>query len=436
MKKRRKAVVVGLVLSIALLGLVPKGVGRDACVICSDLAQRGFPESYRTALCALQLKHPTWQFEVLDISKLSRENGKYYDFSYVVEEEWRVAGRSLVSAGKSYAAYAQTGSDLYDSGFYRANRQAVAYFMDPRNFLSDEGIFQFMVLTGGDDFSPVAVEEILEGCAALTAAKDVPGGLAAYLVQLGKEYDINPLQLATRLRQEQGREGNALLTGTAGSFLGGEDRHLDGYYNPFNLSASGTGEGQIYRSGAEYAKKNGWNSCEKGLRGGAERLAQEYVGKYQNTLYLQKWNVDPRSVGAGGSRNFWAQYMQNIGAAKTEGDFLSESLKQSDAPLHFLIPIYDNMPPSPSADPAGGVCAVFADGGAKNSKHLYPSVEVEATPATTPPVVPSETERGRKISLAATGFAVPAGILAALLLIRGKKGRNFVKNTQKINEKR
>lgn len=419
MKKRIARGMVCLLVGVVLLGGSVKA--EEECVICKSLGEAGFPESYRTALCALQLARPSWRFEALPITALSREKGKNYDFSTVVEEEWRVAGRSLVSARKEYGAYAEADSKLYDSGFYQANRDAVAYFMDPRNFLSEEGIFQFLNLTGGDEIPASEVERLLEGCAALTAAKDVPGGLAAYLVQLGKEYDINPLQLATRLRQEQGREGNPLLTGTAGSYLGGEDLDLDGYYNPFNLSASGTGEGQIYRSGAEYARSRGWDTQEKGLRGGAERLAREYVGKFQNTLYLQKWNVDPRSETEAGSRNFWAQYMQNIGAAKTEGDFLAESLSKSDVPLHFLIPVYENLPEEPSADPAGGACAVFADGGIGSSAHLYPAVEVEVTPVTTVPVVTTEKAEKSKIPIVAASFAIPAGILAAILLIRRKK---------------
>ncbi len=424
--KRRAGRLICVILAVFMLGGTARAQTQE-CLVCKRFEQAGFPESYRTALCALSLAHPTWKFEALFVTELSREKGKCYDFPFVVEEEWRVAGRSLVSARKEYAAYAQTGSILYDSGFYQASRDAVAYFMDPRNFLSEEGIFQFLVLTGGDDIPVSEVEKLLDGCAAQTAAKDVPGGLAAFLVQLGKEYDINPLQLATRLRQEQGREGNALLTGTAGSFLGGADLHLDGYYNPFNLSASGKGEGQIYRSGAEYAKSKGWDTQEKGLRGGAERLAQEYVGKFQNTLYLQKWNVDPRSEGTGGSRNFWAQYMQNIGAAKTEGDFLAKSLGTSSAPLHFFIPVYDNLPESPSVDPAGGVCAVFADGSLQYSRHLYPSVPVEASPVTAVPTVSEKKQERSKIPLVVTGFSVPAGILAAILLLRGKKEKNLSK---------
>ncbi len=431
MKKRRLVRSLLLILVIGILSGGTASAQEGECVICARLAEEGFPQSYRTALCALQLARPSWRFEALNVTGISREKGKCYDFSTVVEEEWRVAGRSLVSARKDYAAYAQVGSKLYDSGFYQANREAVAYFMDPRNFLSEEGIFQFMVLTGGDEIPAAEVERLLEGCAALTAAKDLPGGLAAFLVQLGKEYDVNPLQLATRLRQEQGREGNALLTGTAGSFLGGADLHLDGYYNPFNLSASGTGEGQIYRSGAEYAKSKGWDTQEKGFRGGAEHLAQEYVGKFQNTLYLQKWNVDARSEGAGGSRNFWAQYMQNIGAAKTEGDFLAESLSKSDVPLHFLVPVYEGLPEAPAADPAGGACPVFAAEGITSSGHLYPAIEVEVTPVTTPPVVTEPPEERSKIPLVATGFAVPAGILALVLLLRKRNGGNLSKTPKK-----
>ena len=431
MKKRKIA---RYCAAILLAGILLSGSASSAeqeCVVCAKLEQDGFPKSYQTALCALQLVRPSWRFEALPVTELSRDKGKCYDFSTVVEEEWRVAGRSLVSARKDYAAYAQADGKLYDSGFYQASRDAVAYFMDPRNFLSENGIFQFMVLTGGDEIPASEVEKLLEGCAALTACKDVSGGLPAFLVQLGKEYDINPLQLATRLRQEQGSEGNALLTGTVGSFLGGEDLYLDGFYNPFNLSASGTGEGQIYRSGAQYAKSRGWDTQEKGLRGGAERLAQEYVGKFQNTLYLQKWNVDPRSEGPGGSRNFWAQYMQNIGAAKTEGDFLARSLAKSDAPLHFLIPIYEGLPEEPSIDPAGGACVVFAAGGISSSRHLYPAVEVEATPVTTVPTVTVARQEKSKIPLVAAGVAFPAAVLAGILLFQKKKGGILSKTPKK-----
>ena len=413
--------ILSTLMAIVCLSTASGAAEARECTICAGLRAKGFPEEYLTGLCALKLAHPTWEFEVLDVTGISRQKGKNYDFSYVVEEEWQVAGRSLVSARKEYGAYVEAGSDLYDSGFYRANREAVAYFLDARNFLSEEGVFQFLVLTGGEDVPPSEVEKLLEGCAALTVGKDLPGGLSGFLIQLGKEYDINPLQLATRLRQEQGSEGNALLTGSVGSFLGGEDRHLDGFYNPFNLSASGKGEGQIYRSGAEYASSRGWDTLEKGLRGGAEKLAQEYVGKFQNTLYLQKWNVDARSEGPGGSRNFWAQYMQNIGAAKTEADFLAKSLKATSAPLHFLIPVYENMPSQACPDPAGGACAVFASAGIGESRHLYPSIPVVATlPTTTVPMVSQEKAERSAVPLIFTAFAIPAGILAGILLLRKK----------------
>jgi hypothetical protein len=114
--------------------------------------------------------------------------------------------------------------------------------------------------------------------------------------------------------------------------------------------------------------------------------------------------------------------MQNIGAAKTEADFLAKSLQGTSAPLHFLIPVYENMPEIASPDPAQGACAVFASAGIGASEHLYPAVSVAATVVTTtiPTVSQEKTERNI-LPLIFTGFAVPAGILAAFLLVRGKK---------------
>ena len=111
MNKRIVRGMVCLLVGVVLLGGSVKA--EEECVICKSLGEAGFPESYRTALCALQLARPSWHFEALPITALSREKGKNYDFSTVVEEEWRVAGRSLVSARKEYGAYAEADSKLF-----------------------------------------------------------------------------------------------------------------------------------------------------------------------------------------------------------------------------------------------------------------------------------------------------------------------------------
>ena len=141
MIKRIARAMVSIFLGAALLG--GGGAAQEECVVCRRLEQEGFPKSYQTALCALQIARPSWRFEALPITALSREKGKNYDFSTVVEEEWRVAGRSLVSAGKEYGTYAQTGSRLYDSGFYQANREAVRILWTRETFFPRRGSFSF-----------------------------------------------------------------------------------------------------------------------------------------------------------------------------------------------------------------------------------------------------------------------------------------------------
>lgn len=352
---------------------------RKECAICKKLEEAGFPSSYREGLCALSIAHPTWSFEPLFVTEISREAGEEYDFSFVIRKECEEADRSLVASGKEYLPYSCGDGVLYDTGFYRATPEAVAYLMDPRNFLGEEGVFQFLS-PESDLPSSKAVEAVLEGT--------VAEGLSETLLQMGQALSLDPLQLAVRLRQEQGTDGNALYRGNAGSvlwdwFRKGVQREdgkwiatpasgyqkedltaLDGYYNPFNLSAYGSGGFSVLLSGARFSRERGWDSLEKGLWGGGEKLAEDYGKRYQTTLYLQKWNVDARSrTEKGESRNFWGQYMQNVGGALTEGKRLYEAycrLGLLEQPLSFLIPVYEGMPQTPVSDPAGGDCEAFA----------------------------------------------------------------------------
>lgn len=361
-----------------------------SCAVCTELARKGFPEDYREPLCALQLSHPEWDFEPLFVTELSREQGEEYTFSFVLTKE-SAHGRSLVTGGEEFEPY-RDGEAVFDTGLFDATRDTVAYFLDPRNFLSEKGVFQFLRITT-DAFSTDGIRNMLEGSAAGTV-----DGIEELLVSIGEETGLDPLFLASRLRQEQGSNGSPLFWGTAGSTLsrwyregtvsedgkwvaapdGGSDeaylKSLDGVYNPFHASASGEGAFAVYLAGAEHGRKMGWDSLEKGLLGGAEKICDEYARRFQDTPYLQKWNVDIRSVTPeGGSRNFWGQYMQNVGGAKTEGDRLYESYKSAgllDGARSFSIPVYEEMG-GKNADPAGGACPVFAAEAAPSSEHLY-----------------------------------------------------------------
>jgi hypothetical protein len=95
-----------------------------------------------------------------------------------------------------------------------------------------------------------------------------------------------------------------------------------------------------------------WNTKEKAIYGGVHFLKTNYIDYRQNTLYLQKFCVDPRSPNP-----FYHQYMQNVGGALSEGRNSYESYKDAgllNSELTFLIPVYSGMPAEPCPDPSKG----------------------------------------------------------------------------------
>ena len=84
------------------------------------------------------------------------------------------------------------------------------------------------------------------------------------------------------------------------------------YYNPFNIGAGGNGN-EVYTNALNKAKEMGWTSIESCIRGGISFLLSSYIGYMQNTIYLNKFDVESYKG------LYIKQYMQNIEAPKTEG---------------------------------------------------------------------------------------------------------------------
>lgn len=386
------AVIVLLVVALAVpLVLRVSGSERyfsgEAEVYYNSLIERGFPQDYAVSLTELHLLHPNWEFEPLLIT----EEEPQYTWNYVIDKETEKGETNVVYSNSQYAAYHHPlNRELYDSGYYQASRATVEYFMDPRNFLNETDIFQFYTLSGADNHSTDAVEAILAGTFMENTKLENGMTYAAYFVELGKELDVNPVFLAAKVRQEQGSTGiSPIISGTCGSKLWEFYRDqtektdtgqavlppatgytqadllaLNGYYNYFNVGATGKGVFQIYYNAMQYAQKGtaamsgvwggspAWNTRWKALYGGTYFLKTSYIDCYQSTVYLQKFNVDSRA-----STNFNKQYMTAVFGAMSEGRALYQSfatLDALDAPATFLIPVYGEMPTKPCADPANG----------------------------------------------------------------------------------
>ena len=111
----------------------------------------------------------------------------------------------------------------------------------------------------------------------------------------------------------------------------------------------------MIRSGLQEAKDNGWDTRYKALEGGAKSVSSDYIFKGQDTLYLQKFDVDPSYNGL-----YWHQYMQNLLGPYSEGKSVRKGYEEMgilNNGFVFKVPVYNNMPGSPCPKPEEGLNA-------------------------------------------------------------------------------
>lgn len=323
------------------------------------------PDSYKNNLRALHAKYPNWRFEPV-------KTGLNWDDAVNAE---CVTGKNLTSIN-SISSWKSTNPQAYnwqtdswygfDGGAWAsASPEVIKYYLDPRNFLDESGIFMFETLEYQDYQSETGVNNVLAGSFMSGSYTDTDGVTRSYastFVDAGRQNGINPYHLASRCLQEQGTTGNSgSVTGT-----------IPGYENLFNFfnigayAASGrtaTENGLIYASGSDENYSRPWNSRYRSILGSAKYVSEKYVKKGQNTLYFQKFNVVNSSNGI-----YSHQYMTNISAASSEAARLRKAYTDLNVSLVFKIPYYENMPSSPcekpisSSNPNNYLSSLWVDG--------------------------------------------------------------------------
>ncbi len=310
----------------------------------------GFPSSYWESLTALKMAHPNYEFVPQDTN---------LDWSTAVMEE-SILGTSLVQVtdlNSEKVAYISTAGGSYDyinkryivqegSTWYAADSDVVAYYMDPRNFLTETRVFMFEdLLYTGSYITIDAINKIFTSYPNLSP-------YAADFLQAGIDSQINPVYLATLVRQEIGT-GTAAVSGASFTYPVENNMYVEergntysGYYNFFNIGA-GTDVKPIYNA-LIYAKNRSWNTPLIAITSGANIIGNYYIKANQNTSYLKKFNVMGTSL-------YSHQYMTNIQApfseaSTTYSSYNSVGLLASDSTttFKFLVPVYDNMPVSTS----------------------------------------------------------------------------------------
>lgn len=309
----------------------------NAAGVYADIEQ--FPEIYRPALEALKQKHPNWTFV--------RQNTGL-DFQTVINNELQ-GGKSLVY--KSYGDYCKEGQ--HSPNWYFASEDVLKLYMDPRNSLHENAIFQFEQLTYNESYhTEAAVETFLKNTFmnSNSPAPKTDMTFSHIFWAIGAEQQVSPFHLAARVYQEQGQGTSPLISGNYPGY--------EGYYNYFNISASGSTNEQVITNGLNYARNNGWDNAYASILGGANVISANYIKKGQDTLYLQKFNVSTTAS----NPVYTHQYMQNIAAPTSEAlsmKKLYESAGALENTFVFKIPVYENMPASPCPMPTSSTNVVL-----------------------------------------------------------------------------
>ena len=324
-------------------------ISYDTDVMLADQTT-AFPADYQSALNALKKAHPNWIFRPIYVGDT---------FSYAVGQQMEVASRALVSTyynecfrsllDRDYNWQTNTWKQ-WEPGWAGASEETVRYYMDPRNFLNENDIFMFESLTYESYQTQAAVEAAIANIF-MSNAK-VPGADYTYawlFCWIGKKYNINPVALASRVRQEQGNGTSDLISGKYPGY--------EGLYNYFNIQATGSSRDEIVQNGLKEARtgstmmlpdgtvsSGAWDTPTKAIIGGALKFANLYILKNQNTLYAQKFDYDSVYYG-----KYWHQYMTNIMAPYSEGNQVRRSYTNSGQlgnSFVFLIPVYEDRPAS------------------------------------------------------------------------------------------
>lgn len=373
----------------------------------SYLTAQGFPESYKEQLRLLHAKYPNWVFQAQHITPTWDE---------VIAGE-SALGKNLVHSGAN-TSWKSTQNGAYDwetgtwvvfdsGGWVAASKEIIQYFMDPRNFLDETSIFQFLRQSYNvNEYNAAGLAQIKSGLTTMVAGTFLAGNCDGrpyidVVMEVAADKGVSPYVLASMMIQEMGVEGKSnSMSGTLPGY--------EGYYNYFNVGAFADGNLTAIQKGLTYAKGSGsygrpWNTRYKSIAGGAEYYAEGYVKKGQDTMYLKKFNVQ-------GSNLYGHQYMTNVQGANSEGIHMSKGYDANarKGSLVFKIPVYKNMPATACVKPTGN----------SNPNYMLKSLEV-AGYSLTPTFSMHETSYSLIVANSVSSVQINAKALAETTSVAG-----------------
>ena len=227
-----------------------------------SLLRQGFPKSYVEDLVELHKKYPEWEFVPmitgLDWQKSidgERSSHKKQLIENVVQSSFKCSCSSC------------KGVIQESPNWVSASEEAVKFYMDPRNFLTEEYIFQFESTEYDGSYTKAGVEAILKNTwmhdssiTYLNALGDEKtykeDGVAVeysdVILKSAKDSGMSAYYLASKMVQEVGSTSSANAGGASG-----KNAPFYGIYNYYNIGAyTGVRDGLEWANGFMKAAKS------------------------------------------------------------------------------------------------------------------------------------------------------------------------------------
>ena len=312
-----------------------------------------FPKSYQTYLKKLEELHPNWIFKAYytgidwdELTSSSAENKCKKNTIYFKSGSTVMDPKALCICGKEG-----------DSNYYCASASTVNYYLDPRNFLSEAQVFQFLDLSYDEHITKSVITNAAKN-SFLSGKFKIDGKEYTYvdaIMDAAEESEVSAMHILVTIFQEVGK-GTKKSNGTytLPKAVSGTVDGYEGLYNFYNYGAT-DGSGAVER-GLKKAREMGWTDPRTAIIEGATIvLANNYISAGQNTKYFYKFDVVGNEIlqESDGKKTysssyfFGHQYMTNIQDPMSQAYnlftyYTNEGLL--DKTLTFNIPVYDDMP--------------------------------------------------------------------------------------------
>lgn len=304
-----------------------------------------FPDSYKSALNELHKSHPNWRFYAINTNLDFYETvNKEKNLCYIQANEDQARQTFYDSLEEVNYNWRKNEFVVHEvGGWVTTSREAAAYFIDPRNYLTEKLIFVFedgKAYTYQKDEAINMMMQYAHQYSSAPLTYEANGRTYSYaetFKEASQFSKVSPLTLIARVRVETLFRSSS-VSGTYEFTVGNTTK--SGYYNYYNIGAFGTAP---IANGLVYAYNAGWNNRYKALIEGSSFLATKYIYTGQENQYFQKFNVNPASL----FEAYDHQYQSNIEAPKTEANFVYWGYADTNninQPIVFHIPVYNSMP--------------------------------------------------------------------------------------------